>query len=403
MRGTSYATSTRSRRHGPAISAALLVLLPAVTSCNPSEGSHSGADSRASATQGTETKGTETQGTEQGGSGPQPTPGGLDRRLSLLQEIVRTNVDAGVLPGAVVVVRQGNRSRSYAHGYADQEAHTRLTVRHRFPIASITKSMTATVVMRLVSQGRMALDDTVGRWLPGVLPRARSVTVEQLLSHGSGLPEIDDGPLLAKGNATPREAVAQIATKPLEFPPGSNHVYRNANFVVLGLVIEAVTGEPYARTLERWVFRPAGLRSAAVREQELRAPPFVTGYANDEPWPLIDLSFAAPAGAVTGTARDVSDFYAALFHGELVKPAAVAEMTRLRAPSFQPWGAYALGLAMHRSGCGPVYGHEGRLPGFASMAWTDLRTDRSVVLVTNTGSDAVLGSFAAAVGAAICA
>lgn len=329
-------------------------------------------------------------------------PLGLGARVARVKQILRTNVDAGVLPGAVVVVREGQRSRAYAYGLANLESRGPVTTRHRFPIASITKSMTATVVMQLVAEGKLALDDPVGRWLGQALPHARAVTIEQLLSHGSGLPEIDDGPLLTMSTATPQDALAQIAARPLEYPPGSTHTYRNANFVVLGLVVQAVTGEPFARTLERAVLRRAGLTHAAIRGRAHQAPPLVTGYADGVAWSMPDLSYAAPAGDVTATARDVSDFFEALFDHELLGARYVREMTRVRAETFSPWGAYALGLAVRQTDCGPVLGHEGRLPGFASMAWTNLATHRSVVLLTNTGARSVEGTFSATLEFALC-
>lgn len=193
-----------------------------------------------------------------------------------------------------------------------------------------------------------------------------------------------------------------MSAQPLEFPPGSQHVYRNTNFIVLGLVVEAVTGAPFASALERAVFRRAGMADTAIRGAALRAGPFVTGYADGAAWRLPDLSYGAPAGNVTATAQDVSRFFDALFRRRLVGATAVREMMRVRAEPFQPWGAYGLGLAVRETDCGPALGHEGRLPGFASMAWTRPARDRSVVLLTNTGSDSVLGSFDATVEAALC-
>ena len=188
---------------------------------------------------------------------PPASPGRtLDQRAAAVRGLAQPNIDAGVLPGIVVALRDGDDLRVVALGQARTSPASPMRQGTRFPIASITKSMTATLVMQLVEENRLSLDDTVASVLPGLLRHGRSITVRDLLSHRSGLQE----PRLSVESHLPERAVVHaIADATLVDPPDSVTNYRNVNFVILALIVERLRGEPLATTLRRHVFGPAGV------------------------------------------------------------------------------------------------------------------------------------------------
>jgi D-alanyl-D-alanine carboxypeptidase len=193
-------------------------------------------------------------------------------RASKLRQDARSLVATGA-PGVIVLARDGSRSVRVAAGSADLTPSTPMRVTDRFRVASITKTFVAAVALQLVGEGRMSLDDTVERWVPGLVPGGAGITVRQLLNHTSGLFDyIDDGddtilkPYL-RGDVThvttPRQIVAVATSHPLHFAPGTKHKYSNTNYIVLGLLVEAVTGDSLTAELGRRIFQPLGLRATS--------------------------------------------------------------------------------------------------------------------------------------------
>ena len=194
---------------------------------------------------------------------PTASPGRtLDQRVAAVRELAQPNIDAGVLPGIVVALRDGDDLRVVALGQARTSPASPMRPGTRVPVASITKSMTATLVMQLVEESRLSLDDTVASVLPGLLRHGRSITVRDLLSHRSGLPEPE---LPFDAHLHGRGLVRGITDAALVDPPDSVTNYRNVNFVILALMVERLRGEPLAASLRRRLrARPDGCRRVAA-------------------------------------------------------------------------------------------------------------------------------------------
>lgn len=131
----------------------------------------------------------------------------------------------------------------------------------QFRIGSITKTFVATIVLQLVGEGRLRLDERIARRLPGLLTNGEQITVRQLLNHTSGLPDYTGDPELFAGIRQnrlwePRELVALAERQPQLFEPGSAWAYSNTDYIVAGLLVEAVTGRSLARELDRRIFSP---------------------------------------------------------------------------------------------------------------------------------------------------
>ncbi|MFB9679251.1 serine hydrolase domain-containing protein [Streptosporangium vulgare] len=294
--------------------------------------------------------------------------------------------------GAVVHVRDDGKIQEAAAGFADPATRTPMRVDHRFRIASITKTFTAAITLQLVRERRLALRDTLGKLLPGVLPGADRVTVEQLLNHTSGIPDyltdsrftdaIVDGGMYAR-HWPPRELLGYGGR------PGKSGVnrYSNGNFILLGLIIEKVTGQSYAEALRERVTEPLKLRDTEL-PRDLRPPGLATGRQGDGPGAtVVNSSIFWSAGGLVSTAGDVGAFYEALFGG---KRAVSGGEPKGSAPRRLPEGdalkrAEGLGIFADRLPCGTrVWNHSGMIYGYSGVAMSSEDGRRQVVVQLNS-------------------
>jgi D-alanyl-D-alanine carboxypeptidase len=175
-------------------------------------------------------------------------------------------------------------------------------------VGSVTKTFTATIVLKLVEEGELRLDSTLEDHVPGVIPRGDEITIRQLLQHRSGLANVTDYSswlerALRSPSSRPIDTLRFAGSKPLVFVPGSQGRYSNTNYIALGLVIEKVTGHSYAQELEQRILDPLGLDQTEL-PQTRRMPDLDDGgYNPNVPW---------AAGAIVSNAHDVSRFYSAL-------------------------------------------------------------------------------------------
>lgn len=209
-----------------------------------------------------------------------PAPAAVDQRS--LQQVVDDFRVAKALPGVTVAILHDGHMTSLASGVADVATGAKLTADDPMYIASASKTFTAGLAMRLVQEGRLALDATIDRWLP-TLPNAGSITVRQLLGHRSGLANVLEtkpfGDALAAdrpmSHAQLLDAAAGAAP---HFAPGARWEYSNTNYVALASILEQVTGQPLATALRERVLHPLGLDGVLVDSGDAPAPTPVTGY-----------------------------------------------------------------------------------------------------------------------------
>ncbi|WP_436763215.1 serine hydrolase domain-containing protein [Streptosporangium sp. V21-05] len=313
-------------------------------------------------------------------------------------------VAAAGSPGAVVHVRDDGKIQEAASGFADPATRTPMRVDHRFRIASITKTFTAAITLQLVRERRLALRDTLGRLLPGVLPGADRVTVEQLLNHTSGIPDyltdsrfmdaIVDGGMHTR-DWPPRELLGYGGR------PGKSGVnrYSNGNFILLGLVIEKVTGRSYAEVLRERVTEPLKLRDTEL-PRELRPPGLAAGRQGDGPGAtVVNSSIFWSAGGLVSTARDVGAFYEALFGGK--RAVSGDEPAKRRLPEGDALKrADGLGVFADRLPCGTrVWNHSGMIYGYSGIAMSSEDGRRQVVVQLNSPA---AGQAIAAAGRLMC-
>lgn len=332
-------------------------------------------------------------------------------------------VTAGV-PGIIIRVQDPHRAtRRLAAGVSDLASGAALRPGAQFRIASVTKTFVATVVLQLVGEGRLRIDEPVAQHLPGVLANGDRITVRQLLNHTSGLPDYTQAPELLTGIVQnriwqPRELVALAARYPQLFAPGSAFSYSNTNYIVAGLLIEAVTGHPLARELDRRIFTPLRLDHTSFPAGTAHLTGYYAhGYVSPEAVPTTDgprldvtgynPSHAWAAGAIVSNAPDLATFYAALMSGRLLTPALLRQMkTTVPEDPSDPKTTfrYGLGLTRVNDSCGVNWGHDGAIYGYQDQAYWNERTGRTVVIdsTMHPAPAAAEAALATATGLALC-
>jgi D-alanyl-D-alanine carboxypeptidase len=319
-----------------------------------------------------------------------------------LKPLAQRIVTAGA-PGAIVYVRDSTGVRAAAAGRADLKTKKALTPAMSFRVGSITKSFVATVVLQLVGEGKLALADTLERRLPGLVPNGSQITLRELLNHTSGVPNYTDEVTFERALVatpsrvwSPQDILSLIDGEPPLFAPGTVWYYSNTNFILLGLIVERVTGRPLADELRERIFAPLHLQHTAFPTVNATMPaPFAHGYLlpNNGFVPVRTYrdvtgwnpSWAWGAGAVVSTADDLARFYGALLAGDLLRPELLAalEDTVPMGPDRDGPG-YGLGLMHLAVTCSDVWGHTGGVPGYSSFVFGKRDGSRIVVVLVNT-------------------
>ncbi|WP_370943814.1 serine hydrolase domain-containing protein [Amycolatopsis sp. cg5] len=312
-------------------------------------------------------------------------------------------------PGVLVELSTPQGKVKVRSGYGDLERETPMPWDARFRIASFTKTFVAAVVLQLTAEERLSLEDTVDRWLPGLVAGngndGRAITVRQLLQHTSGLSdyfadlselEYEKGFFEHRYDKLGAVSGVKIAMshRP-DFRPGDGWGYSNTNYLLAGLVIEKATGRTWRREVTDRIIRPLGLgdTSTPATSPDI-AGPHARGYHRfpapgtkepGEPVDVTSMNHAMGGGAdgeLISSTADGTRFLSALMAGELLQPAQLAEMKKT-VPA-EGTGAYGLGLAWTPASCGGYWGHDGGIHGFLTGTGVTDDGKRSVLVSVNT-------------------
>ena len=343
---------------------------------------------------------------------------------ALSQAVHRLVRQPGGPPGIIVLVQRGRRQILVRAGTA--QAGRRVPIRRpdSMRLASVAKAFSGAAALALVARGRLALSATAGGELPG-LPRAWSkVTLRELLHHTSGIQDFSQTAafraalLRSPRTPPPPRMLLSFARKKLSFRPGSQYRYSNSDNIIVALMVQAVTGRPYAAALHRLVLAPLGLSATSLPRGAALPAPYVHGYALDPPRRPADVSHAFAAGwawasgGVVSTPRDLSVFIRGYVRGALTSAAARRAQFRFRAGRSEPPGPgrNAAGLAIFRyqTRCGTVYGHTGNTAGYTQFAAASRSGRRSAVVsvnaqITPASSPARFGDLRRIYALAVCA
>ncbi|WP_369148790.1 serine hydrolase domain-containing protein [Streptomyces sp. R44] len=306
-------------------------------------------------------------------------------------------------PGAMArfIGPEGVESRTV--GVRDRASGASMDIHARFRIGSVSKTFSTVVLLQLVEEGRLELDAPVNRYLPGLLPDDR-ITVRHLLTHRSGLADYTDAMFndTVPGFEAVRnrvfsyqELVDLSLSEPRTTEPGVAYKYSNANFVVVGMLIEKLTGRPVSDAYERRIFKPLKLRGTSYVHPDTRIKGLhVQGYLHPDAAgdPLVDsteqtVSWAQSAGAVISTPADLNTFTGALMRGRLLSPAMLEAMTTVTPTDTTNTRFYGLGLRRYDLSCGAqVFGHTGTVQGFYTYAFSTRDGRRSLSALANTSN-----------------
>jgi D-alanyl-D-alanine carboxypeptidase len=264
-----------------------------------------------------------------------------------------------------------------------------------FPTASMSKMFTAIAIAQLIERGRLSLDDTLARVLPGYPDRAAAerIKIRHLLAHQSGLGNFfnDEYKRDPARFVRPADYFPLFANKPLFFEPGTKFSYSNAGMVVLGAVVEELGKQRFEDYLRANIFAPAGMKSTFYDPSEAprnRIANLHTRFETDDPLKMeprrenADHRIASPAGSTYTTAADMLRFIRALQKGKLVKRETLAAFTGQNAPT-PPGGKYVFGFESKLYNGKTGYGHSGGAPGVNTNTITFGDGDYTVVILTN--------------------
>jgi D-alanyl-D-alanine carboxypeptidase len=289
--------------------------------------------------------------------------------------------DNRILGLSLAVVHDGQVVYAHGYGFADRRRTVRVCPETVFAIASLEKSFVAATVLRLAERGRLSLDDRLAQYVPWYV-NARDVTVRDLLAHTSGIPDYAQLPGFDRSQRVPISAqalVRRVAAQPLLFAPGTASHYSNTDYVLLGMIVQRVTGEPLARRLHDDLFAPLHLQSTASWNAFLVEPSRAQGSV-----PPGSGSLGFGAADLQSSALDLAHWLCDLFALRVVDAPDLARM----------FGG--MGFLQGRLGGRAVAWHSGYVAGFSSYVAIVPAQRLAVVLLSNA-DDVDLGPLAESV------
>lgn len=302
-------------------------------------------------------------------------------------------------PGiAVIVVDDGRTVYARGRGLADIEAGTPISPQTVFRLGSITKQFSAAVLLQLVQENKVSLDDPVSKFLPGYPEPGGSATVRHLLNHTVGIQSYTGIPgwVVEENTARPyttEEMVAIFRDLPAPSRPGERWTYNNSGYVLVGAIIEKVTGKPWHEALRERISQPLGLETIRYGVGEESVKNMAKGYTDGENGPelarRIHMSVPHAAGALIGSVEDLAEWNAALHGGRVVGPDLYAQMI---APTALPDGEsapYGFGLGVNEIRGAQAISHGGGIFGFSTEAAYLPEEDLFVAVFANSDDPAV--------------
>jgi len=306
---------------------------------------------------------------------------------------------------SIAIVKDGKIAYVHAYGNATIDPTTPARPEMRYKIGSVSKQFMGMAILLLVQDGKLSLDDPVGRYLP-TLTRANDLKIRQLLNHTSGYQDyypLDYVAPFMTQDVTPDGILDRWARKPLDFEPGTEWQYSNTNFVAAGKIVEKVSGKTLMAFLRECIFKPFGMESPVDLVHEHIADSDAKGYTRFGHGPIRPVQPEAPgwlfgAGELAMTAHDLALWDIGLIQGKLLKPALMAEMIK---PVTLKNGAptnYGLGIGNSNADGHPRLQHGGAVAGYVSSNTVWLDQGMAVVVFCNLDGSSATGSITRQIG-----
>ncbi len=282
-----------------------------------------------------------------------------------MDRVVESFVASHKFMGSVLVARGDRVLFDKGYGSADLEWNVPNTPATKFRLGSLTKQFTAASILLLEERGKLSTVDPVSKYMPDAPAAWSGITIFDLLTHTSGIPNFTSFPSYAKLEPfpmNPSQLVALFRDKPLDFPPGEKMSYSNSGYILLGYLIEKITGHTYQEFVQRNILTPLGLTNTGFDSNAAiissRAQGYVSTPKGFEHSGYVDMSIPYSAGALYSTTGDLLRWELGLFGGKLLKPASLAKMTT-------PFKSnYAFGLFVDTADGKRRISHGGGIEGF---------------------------------------
>ncbi|WP_420685909.1 serine hydrolase domain-containing protein [Bacillus cereus] len=288
-------------------------------------------------------------------------------------------------PGILAKTSEYGKTWGYATGVANLTTKKPMKTDFLFRIGSVTKTFTATVVLQLAGENKLSLDDSIEKWLPGVIQGtgydAKQITIRQILNHTSGIAEYSKSKEADFTNTkrvyTAEELVKIGLSSPLDFAPGKGWSYSNTGYVLLGMLIEKVTGNSYAEEIENRIIEPLELSNTFLPGNSSVIPGtnHARGYVQQEEGSQLkdvtyfNPSIASSAGDMISNADDLNKFFSYLLSGKVLKEQQLKQMLTTVPTGKGGINGYGLGIFEIKLPNGvPIWGHTGGIPGFDTFA-----------------------------------
>jgi len=302
-------------------------------------------------------------------------------RMDSLMSVMDKN---NVWMGSIAISKGDQLLYQKTIGYADLAQKKKATIDTRYGIGSISKTFTATLVLKTAELGKLQLNQTLSVYVKGI-PNAEKITVRQLLNHSSGVHSITDDKDYLTWNTKPQteqELVARIIKGRVEFDPGSKHVYSNSNYILLTYILEKVWKKDYASLLKEYICQPLKLEQTTFGRPQNNGSDLSESYRYTQEWtlePHTDNSVPLGAGAVWSTPADLARFFNALFSHKIINAASLEEMKKID----QGYGIGLFQLPFYEH---VGFGHTGGIDGYSSVAGHFDDGNYNVAIISNANN-----------------
>jgi CubicO group peptidase (beta-lactamase class C family) len=304
--------------------------------------------------------------------------------------------DSNKFMGSVAMAVNGEIVFSEACGWADAEWSVKNTVNTRFRTGSIAKQFTAASILLLHEQGKFALSDPIGKFLRDLPESWREATIHQLLTHTSGIPSYTVSPMLerlSRLGATPREMIDSVRDKPLEFAHGTQFKYNNTGYILLGMLIEKVSGRAYERFVQENIFDRVGMKDSGFDEQHKIIPRRARGYSlvngSLQNADFLDTTSAWSAGGFYTTVNDLIVWNEALSHQQLLNADSTHRMLSVYPETALQGMHYGYAVVLAERFGHKLQYHGGGITGFQSVLqrYPDVALVIAILSNVDSGTD----------------
>ena len=282
-----------------------------------------------------------------------------------MQQIVAGYTNDKTFMGTVLVVKDGTTLIDQGYGSADLEWNIPNSPATKFRLGSLTKQFTAAGILLLQEQGKLSIDDPISKYLPDAPAAWSKITIYNVLTHTSGIPSFTGFPDYTSTewkDTNPAELVARFRDKPLDFEPGTKFFYSNSGYVLLGYLLEKVSGQTYADFLQQNIFTPLDMKDTGIDSNAAILPQRAQGYRRTphgiQHDGYISMTIPFSAGALYSTTGDLLKWEQGLFGGKVLKPESLAKMTT----PFK--NNYGCGVFIRTVNGHKIITHDGGIEGF---------------------------------------